>query len=388
MTPPTTTTSESAAWNMLLDGLQTLGARVLGDGFPSDAVGRDECFRHLAQQFLCWLEWSIGYGDAASPAFQRQNDLITPWGGPNADNVYRHARVAPGHCYRIRGHMNSCEEFALAIRAGFRHTDRPATLTELTASDLGIARDGTFEVLLGGTGDEVNRLPLPEGAVMCSIREYYFDWQPREPATFTIECLGGPPAPPPSYSDSLGEALDLTTRSLLFWNEYMRDARARQDDNSFGEKIDVPRGLQLSQFGFCFYDLAPDEALVVEGDVPDARYWSFQLYGMHFFRAFDIGRVTSLNHRQATAGTDGRLRLVVSHRDPGVANWLDTTGRRVGLLNYRHFWGSALPALRTSVVPFDDVRAALPPDTKQVDADARGRELAARREHLSWRFRT
>jgi hypothetical protein len=79
---------------------------------------------------------------------------------------------------------------------------------------------------------------------------------------------------------------------------------------------------------------------------------------------------------------------VVSHRDPGVANWLDTTGRRVGLLNYRHFWGSALPALRTSVVPFDDVRAALPPDTRQVDADARGRELAARREHLSWRFRT
>ena len=29
----------------------------------------------------------------------------------------------------------------------------------------------------------------PEGALSVSIREYYFDWQPREPATFTIECL-------------------------------------------------------------------------------------------------------------------------------------------------------------------------------------------------------
>ena len=54
-----------------------------------------QAFTHLAQQLLCWLEWSMGYGDASSPAFQRQNDLVTPWGGPNADNVYRHARVSP-----------------------------------------------------------------------------------------------------------------------------------------------------------------------------------------------------------------------------------------------------------------------------------------------------
>lgn len=376
------------AWRSLLDGLQELGERVLDDDFPTDPSGRDECYRHLAQQFLCWLEWSIGYGDPASPAFQRQNDFVTPWGGPNADNIYRHARVASGHEYRIRGNMNSCEEFALAIRAGFRHTERPATLTELTASDVGIGPDTSFEILLGGTGDEPNRVPLPDGAVMCSIREYYFDWQPREPATFTIEQLAGPATRPATYDEALQEALDLTARSLTFWNDYMRDARAGQDDNSFGGKVDVPRGLQLSQFGFCFYDLAPHEALVVECEIPDARYWSFQLYGMHFFRPFDIARPTSLNSRQAVAGPDGRLRLVVAHRDPGVANWIDTMGRRVALLNYRHFWGSPLPTPRTSVVAFDDVPSMLPAGTVTVDPVARRREIDARREHLAWRFRT
>jgi hypothetical protein len=371
----------------MLDGLDALGERVLQDDFPSDAAGRDECFTHLAQQLLCWLEWSIGYGDAGAPAFQRQNDLVTPWGGPNADNVYRHARITPDEHYRIRGNMHSCDDFALAIRAGFRHTDHPATLTELTASDIGIRAGGGFELVLGGTGDEPHRVPLPEGAVMCSIREYYFDWQPREPATFTIERLAGRPVTTPPFADRVDEALDLTERSLLFWNDYMRDARARQRDNSFGDKIDVPRGLQLSQFGFCFYDLAPDEALVVECDVPDARYWSFQLYGMHFFRALDIGRMTSLNHRQAsTAG--GRLGVVVAHRDPGVANWLDTMGRAVGLLNYRHFWGAALPSFRTTVVPADDVRDVMAPDTPVIEGRAREREIAARREHLAWRFRT
>jgi hypothetical protein len=98
--------------------------------------------------------------------------------------------------------------------------------------------------------------------------------------------------------------------------------------------------------------------------------------------------VTSLNHRQATVGTDGRLWLVVAASDPGVPNWLDTTGRGVGLLNYRHFWGSALPTLQTKVVPFGDVRAALPRDTPVIDAPTRERQIRARRDHLAWRFRT
>ncbi|MGP0031787.1 MAG: DUF1214 domain-containing protein [Acidimicrobiales bacterium] len=380
-----------AAWREFLAGLEALGERLLGEDFPGDPDGREEGFRHLSQQSLCWLEWALGYGDTAAPAFQRQNDLVTPWGGPNADNVYRHARISPHHRYRVRGRMNSCEEFALAIREGFRHTDRPATLAELTASDIGIGPDRDFELLLGGRGDEPNRVPVPDGAVMCSIREYYFDWRPREPATFTIESLdGGSPMEqaPPTYGARLHEALDLTERSLVFWNDYMRRARERQEDNTFGGKVDVPRGLQLSQFGFCFYDLGPDEALVVDCQVPDARYWSFQLYGMHFFRAFDLGRTTSLNHRQATVGTDGRLHLVLAHRDPGVPNWLDTTSRSPALLNYRHFWGAPLAPPQTRVVPLDEVGAVLPPDTPGISPAARAEERERRQHHLAWRFRT
>jgi hypothetical protein len=383
------TTDDARAWRDLLVGLERLGVALgdpgLADGL-SDGSG-SEGYLHLAQQLLCWLEWSVGYGDPAEPAFQRQNDLVTPWGGPNADNVYRHARVSPRHAYVVRGRMHSCEEFALAIREGFRHTDRPATLAELTASDVGIGSGDDFELLLGGSGTEPRRVPLPEGAIMCSIREYYYDWRELEPATWTIERIGGPPNPPPPYRDHLMEALDLTERSLSYWNEYMRVARARQEDNTFGSKVDVPRGLQISQFLFCFYDLGPDEALIVESEIPDARYWSFQLYGLHYFRPFDIARPTSLNHRQVVPDEDGSVRIVLAERDPGVPNWLEAS-RPLGLLNYRHFWGAPLPSPLTRVVPVDGVRDELPAGHPFVTAEERAAQVQARRRHLMWRYRT
>ncbi len=379
---------EARSWRDLLAGLEQLGDSVMASSPAGDRERQTEGFVHLAEQLLCWLEWSLGYGDPAWPTFQRQNDLVTPWGGPNADNVYRHARVTPRYTYVVRGQMNSCDEFALAIREGFRHTDTPGTLVELTASDIGIGPGDEFTLLLGGSGPEPNRVPLPDGSVMCSVREYYFDWREREPAAWTIERLTGEPGSTPSFTEHMEEALKLTEQSLVYWADYMHSARARQEDNAFGSKVDVPRGLRLSQFLFCFFDLEPNEALVVETQIPDARYWSFQLYGLEYFRPLDIGRTTSLNHRQMATGDDGRVHVVVAPEDPGVPNWLDTMGRRAGLLNYRHFWGAPLPSPQTRVVPIADVRDVLPPDTATVAPVQREAEILARRRHLAWRFRT
>jgi hypothetical protein len=379
---------EPRSWRDLLAGLERLGDHVMASTPVGDPALQTEGFVHLAEQLLCWLEWSVGYGDAGRPAFQRQNDLVTPWGGPNADNVYRHARVSPTCTYVIRGRMNSCDDFALAIREGFRHTDTPGTLAELTASDIGIGPGDEFTLLLGGSGPEPNRLPLPDGSVMCSVREYYFDWLEREPATWTIEQLTGEPVPGPSFADRTEEALQLTEQSLVYWADYMHSARARQEDNAFGSKVDVPRGLRISQFLFCFFDLGPNEALVVETPIPDARYWSFQLYGLEYFRPLDVGRTTSLNHRQIVKGNSQQVHVVVAPEDPGVPNWLDTMGRRTGLLNYRHFWGAPLPSPQTRIVPMVDVRDVLPPDTAIVASAQREAEILARRRHLSWRFRT
>lgn len=375
---------EVVAWREVCERMAAVGERLLDGSYPEDPLDRAAGFLHLTEQLMCWLEWSVFHADPRRPFFQRQNDLITQWGGPNADNVYRHARVEAGRRYRIRGRMYSCSDFILAVRRGFMHMPTWGTIFEISGSDLGLGPGDEID-LVAGEGGQVE---LPEGAVMISIREYYFDWRAEQPALFTIECVDDDvldPAPRLTGDEVAARLRDAATAveiSLDYWNTYLRERRAGQPDNTFTAPLKLEKGLDAARYIHCIWDLGPDEALVVDCDVPDARYWSWQLYQMGWFDLVDtIERQTSLNHTEATIDGD-RLQVVVSARDPGVANWLDTGGRRNGLLMLRWFWPrGANPTPSTRVVAADELSGPVTPEQ-------RAAALRRRRRHLAWRFRT
>ncbi len=381
-----------AAWAEACDRLAALGARLGDDDYPGEEADRADGIAHVVEQTLCWMGWSVFHADPRRPSFQRQNDLITQWGGPNADNVYRHARVEPGRRYRVRGRMHSCQEFILAIRAGFMHLPTWGTLVEVTATELGIAEGDEFDFIVGEGG----QVPLPDGALTVSIREYYFDWSEAEPALFTIECLDDDAGEPPARRTAattaaqLREGLDGVAHSVEYWNTYMREKGDEGVPNTFAPAFAQANGLDAARYAFCFWDLGPDDALVVEVPVPPARYWTFQLYELAWFELVDVAdRLSSLNHTQAPVDDDGVIRLVLSHTDPGVANWLDASGRRTGLLTYRAFWTTGdVPTPTTRVVPVGEAVAALPDGTGLLDPAGRAAQMTARRRHLAWRFRT
>lgn len=384
---------ELAAWYDFCDRIRTLGERVLGPEFPNTPSDRPEAIAHLADQLSCWLGWAIGHGDTTAPFFHRSNDLVTQWGGPNQDNAYHHARIDPARRYRIRGQMHSCEEFVLTLRVGFMHMEEWGTKATVTASERGISRGDSFELLLGGDGSDPDWIAIAEDVTTVSLREYYLDWKPEEPAVFTIECLDDVSAPPRPATPGLEAQLDLAIhqieRSIVFWNDYMREHRAKGEDNRFALPMKVAKGLGVARYAFCFWDLAPDDALLIDTDVPDARYWNLQLATLGWFEQVDpVHRITSINQHQARLSTDRRLRLVLAHEDPHVPNWLDTGGRRDGLLTLRWFWPNADPSPETRVLKLEHVIAALPADTPKVDAAERRRDIRARKEHLAWRFRT
>ncbi|MGB0620386.1 MAG: hypothetical protein ACPGVZ_13060 [Myxococcota bacterium] len=383
---------EVQAWKRFCQRMESLGERILEDDFPNGPADRTEGIAHLADQVSCWLGWSIAHGDPDAPFFHRSNDLFTQWGGPNQDNAYHHARIDPTHRYRVAGRMHSCEHFVITFRVGFMHMKEWGTRASITSVERGIESGDDFEILVGGDGSDPDFFPIPEGVTTLSLREYYVDWQEAEPATFTIECLDEIPAKTPSaarLADQLDHAVEQVESSVFGWNEYLKEHRARGTDNVFAGQQTVAKGLSDARYAFLFWNLAPDEALVIETDSPRARYWGLQLATMGWFEQVDpISRITSINQHQARPSSDGRYRFILAHDDPGVPNWLDTANHTGGLLTFRWFWPESDPTPTSRVVKLAAVRDVLPGDTPPIGAAERSEDVRARKRHLAWRFRT
>jgi hypothetical protein len=93
-----------------------------------------------------------------------------------------------------------------------------------------------------------------------------------------------------------------------------------------------------------------------------------------------------LNHTQTYVDADGRVRIVVAHVDPGVPNWIDTSGQPGGMLAYRLIGARTKPPPAARVVSVSAVRAHMPADHPVIDAESRRDALARRRTAALGRY--
>jgi hypothetical protein len=95
------------------------------------------------------------------------------------------------------------------------------------------------------------------------------------------------------------------------------------------------------------FELAPDEALVIEGSLPECAFANVVLWN-RFLQSFEFrDRRISLNRKQIRLEKDDRYRIVVSARDPqlkgGSQNWLDTEDHGTGTIFWRFLLPEAAP---------------------------------------------
>ncbi len=75
--------------------------------------------------------------------------------------------------------------------------------------------------------------------------------------------------------------------------------------------------------------------MVVTVPVAECAYQAIQI-GSRWYVSTDYEHhQTSLTRAQSQADPDGMLRYVISERDPGVANWLETCGHPQGVMMLR-----------------------------------------------------
>jgi hypothetical protein len=132
--------------------------------------------------------------------------------------------------------------------------------------------------------------------------------------------------------------------------------------------------------------LARDEALIVE--LPDdGSFWMFTNMGI-FWNSMDyLYRPVSYTPSRAAVDGDGKVRLVMTHDDPGVHNWLDTQGFEEGYLTYRTVETRTSPPVETMVVPRAELASHLPDGTRRVTPDERAAQLHARFDAIRRRYR-
>jgi hypothetical protein len=83
---------------------------------------------------------------------------------------------------------------------------------------------------------------------------------------------------------------------------------------------------------------------------------------------------------------DGKVRLILSHEDPGYYNWLDTQGFVRGNLTYRNLLGSAPTTFRTKLVKRSVLASALPADSATVTKADRVAQMRARFDGIRRRY--
>lgn len=381
------------AWAEFCDRLKAAGEIVLAPGAPDTDTDRAEGFRYLATLAAAGIRHAFDLADPDHPRFLRNPDSVSKWGAENADNLYLLAKIRSDRSYRIVGRRNSAYTFLIEVKEGYMQLGRDRNFATTEASQLELAPDGSFEIALSRERQPGNWLPLHPDATQVLIRQYLWDWQREVPAEFRIyqvesQGVAAAPEEPAQVARLLDDAAHWIHATASVWADWVAAIRGAHVPGRLAAARRFAGGADDILYGNDAYRLRPHEALVVEFEPPDARYWHVQLVDLWFGSLDYANRQTSLNGHQLHKDADGLVRVVIAHADPGVPNWLDTAGHLEGILQYRYVWTRNEPAPRVRIVPFDELRRVLPPDTPHVSPAERRCAVAGRQAHVARRERT
>jgi hypothetical protein len=280
------------------------------------------------------------------PYFVQSTGPYTKMGLDNPDTLYLHAYLREDAEYIVTGRRGTTRDLSFQVLNGdYSPVEVPDSLTAFDDRELAIDADGSFELRFGPprVDPPPHYFTLGPGSAMLVVREVYSDWAAEKRGTLRIQRADRIGQAPPAPDEDLlakryrvaGKILLSRLRTFLAFPDWFY---LNEPVNTMTSPRRTPGGL-ASQFSSAgHFDLAPDEAMIVT--VPDAGrelapYQGIQLGSMWYISLDYINHQTSLTADQARLDPDGRLRFVISDSDPGVANWLELTGRRRGYAQIR-----------------------------------------------------
>lgn len=377
------------AWRALCEQLAGAGDLLADPRAPKDPTTQAAGLRYLLHLVTSGLDLFVHNADPAHPEVSRPQDPDKRWGLDCTDANYGKAPIEGTGTYRVTGGPGNAHYLGITVTAGSLGTAGIQTIGALSRpGSLVCEPDGSFELVLSPDEHEGNWIRTEPGVTGVSFRQFLYDWDTEMPSWITIERLDVTAPPVPDAESELKKLAALggfVTGSATLWADYVDGLRHRSfntfcppnpPNSAYGATPD-------NVYGSGYFELAPDDAAIIEFTPPPCHYWNIQV-GNHWFESLDYTyRQTSLNGHQAVLDGDGVFRAVLCGADPGVANWLDTAGSAVLPATYRWQLPSVpfdeLPTPASRVVKVADLDGELHPGTPRVTPAERAAVLARRR---------
>jgi hypothetical protein len=383
-----------AGWDEFVDCVRSLPRRMLAklpEAQRSNAQVQQEVGR-LALEAITSSALDALSNDPDHPEWLPQIGQLLNVGQPNADTVYRVARVSPDGVYRLRGRRGGLRMFNVSQsppspgEPGFKPEGGARTAHDFNV--LKVDEKDRFDVILSRQCPADHKgdwWKLEPTTTKLLLRMVSADWRGEEDPTISIERLDVPVVRPRPSAATREARLRHLPRAIDFIALLFVDHVEVLRRNGFVNKLKV---FDIAQMGgltgqFYYegaYDLKDEEALIVESKVPGRCHYRSLILTNGIYETTDwINNHSSLNDAQSKPDADGILRIVVSAKDPGVPNWLDTAGYAQGLIQGRWFDCDSQPIPSIRKVALAELRKYLPAETPAVSPQERERLIRERR---------
>lgn len=379
------------AWNDFCESLRKTGEQILREDVPSRPLDRASGYRHLLALTRLAVDEAMTTPLLQHPSMGHPARTdVYKWGLDCPDAAYRGTPIDGSATYILRGRPGSMPYMSIQANAGM------ANLGNLRKDELQLEPDGSFVIHVSPHEHAGNWLRTTPECDSLIMREFFWDWDRDVSGDIEIHVVERAGR---LLADESNEATPArVAKQLKEISTFIRANAESWIDVEVGGQRDLrnafPPATAKAEMGgahenlnaWGHFDLAEDEALIVDCVPAEAQYWSLHL-GNFWWESLDYANhQTSLNGFQAQLDSDGHFRAVVSPIDPGVPNWLDTCGVLTGPMLYRWVVCEAGPDVTCTVVKAAEVRMHLPADTPAVTAEERREVIARRQAHVTRRF--